>query len=56
MPAENGKKRFLGAGPASDHGLVRKSIPPEAFAPMKPESDARRGPGMGNIKHSRSLG
>lgn len=56
MAAENAKEKFLGAGPVSDHGLVRRSVPPEAYTPMKQEADARRGPGMSGIKHSRSLG
>lgn len=56
MAAENAKENFLGAGPCSDHGLVRRSVPPESYTPMKQEADQRRGPGMMGIKHSRSLG
>ena len=55
MAADNSKKRFLGAGPVKEKGLVRQSIPPEAYPPMKPEADKRRGPGMPNIRHSRSF-
>lgn len=56
MAAENAKEKFLGAGPAPDHGLVRRTIQPESYTPMKEEADKRRGPGMMGIKHSRSLG
>lgn len=56
MAAENAKENFLGAGPCSDHGLVRRTVVPESYTPMKREAAERRGPSLPDIKHSRSLG
>ena len=63
MAADNARGRFLGGAPAdragtpaADHGLVRRSIPPAADTPVKPDADARRGPGVNGVRHVKSTG